>query len=621
MAWYEIIVGLFIAAGAVILAISMISALRILPMVKDRHLAGYWRLLYYLMAVFLAGYLAAIVLLLVDRQEIILVLTGAVFLGGAGFILLAVRLGYLTISDLNHLAATLDQQVQSRTGELQLTNQQLLQEVKSHRQARKDLEQAKARYHSLFEDSRDAVYISTCEGKFIDINASCVGLFGYSRDEIMALNIRDLYADPDDRGRFKELIAGQGFVKDYEVTLRRKDGKEITCLLTSTLRLDKDGNKLGYQGIIHDITDRKRMEGQLYERRRALHLIISSMPNVLLVVGDDDRLSAFFLPPHFPPVINTKELTSEQMLAQVLPGEMIGETLYGLEKVRRLGKQITIEQSVVLDGGKEASFFKIKIVPVTDSGDILVVIDDITDLKRAEETIRSYADELELRNQDLDTFSHMVAHDLKSPLSGIRGYADILLMYHKDDLIPEVFEFLTEIEKITDIMQEMIDSLLMLARLRDADQVNDVVQMKPVVEAVMIRLQSMIKERGVRIEIQPNLPDGVGHAPWLEEVFANLVSNAIKYIGRENPDPQITIRGHQLDGKARYEVEDNGVGIQPEDQKKLFEMFSRFHHNEASGSGLGLSIVSRIVSKLGGEVGVESIPGKGSTFWFTLPVL
>ncbi|MBK6712005.1 MAG: ATP-binding protein [Chloroflexi bacterium] len=105
----------------------------------------------------------------------------------------------------------------------------------------------------------------------------------------------------------------------------------------------------------------------------------------------------------------------------------------------------------------------------------------------------------------------------------------------------------------------------------------------------------------------------------MEEIFANLLSNAIKYIGVDNQEPLIRICAVQIENMVRCEVQDNGLGIKVADQQKLFDMFTRFHREEASGTGLGLPIVERIARKLGGEVGVVSTPGQGSTFWFTLP--
>jgi two-component system sensor histidine kinase/response regulator len=168
-------------------------------------------------------------------------------------------------------------------------------------------------------------------------------------------------------------------------------------------------------------------------------------------------------------------------------------------------------------------------------------------------------------------------------------------------------------------MSRSIDGLLHFAELRDDQGEIEEVDMSAVVEDVLAQLMKLIIDRGVRIDVAPDLPDAMGHTPWVEEVLANLISNAVKYIGQDNPDPLIMIRGSLQGDWVRFEIEDNGVGIAPEDQEQLFEAFTRFHKGEASGHGLGLSIVKSIIHKLNGELGVESVLGEGSTFWFTLP--
>jgi signal transduction histidine kinase len=141
-----------------------------------------------------------------------------------------------------------------------------------------------------------------------------------------------------------------------------------------------------------------------------------------------------------------------------------------------------------------------------------------------------------------------------------------------------------------------------------------------VVQVAINRLSHHIDARCVQIDVQPNLPDVQGYAPWLEDVFANLLDNAVKYAGADNLCPTIQIGGQrQPDGMVRLTVADNGIGIPPDKQDQVFDMFTRFSRGTAQGSGLGLSIVGRIVTRLGGETGVESREGRGSTFWFTLP--
>ncbi|MBN1964238.1 MAG: GAF domain-containing sensor histidine kinase, partial [Anaerolineae bacterium] len=235
------------------------------------------------------------------------------------------------------------------------------------------------------------------------------------------------------------------------------------------------------------------------------------------------------------------------------------------------------------------------------------------------ETVQRYADELVERNQELDSFSHTVAHDLRAPLHLIAGYANLIEISDPSTVPPDVVQFAREVVEAANKMADMIENLLLLATLRDTSQVIGAVEMEPVITSALRRYRRTIERRGFTIEVSPDLPPVMGHGPWLEEIFANLISNAIKYIGEDNAAPHIAIRARQEGGMARYEVQDNGIGISPENQQRLFEAFARFAQAEASGFGLGLSIVLRIVRKLSGQVGVESVPGEGSLFWVRLP--
>ncbi|MFO7683894.1 MAG: histidine kinase N-terminal 7TM domain-containing protein [Chloroflexota bacterium] len=228
---------------------------------------------------------------------------------------------------------------------------------------------------------------------------------------------------------------------------------------------------------------------------------------------------------------------------------------------------------------------------------------------------RLYA-ELEERNQELDAYARTIAHDLNTPLALIKGYAE-LLTAHELSAVEQ--GYLQKIVATTDRMAEMIDQLLFLAKLRDVEETAVSVDILPVLLIVRARFETQIEERGVSLTWSEPLPAVRGHDVWLEEVLTNLVGNAIKYIGQNNPAPAIYICGSRQGDMVRYEVEDNGLGIQSQNLPGLFSMFTRYHQSEASGTGLGLAIVQRIVTKLGGEVGVESVEGQGSTFWFTLP--
>jgi PAS domain S-box-containing protein len=123
--------------------------------------------------------------------------------------------------------------------------------------------QGEEKYRTIFEGSRDAIYVTTREGKLVNTNEAMLNLFGYTRDEISNLNVHELYVNPETRKKFQQEIEEKGFVKDFELRLRKKDGTELNCRLTSTIRHGNDGTILGYQGIIHDFTEHKRIEQEI----------------------------------------------------------------------------------------------------------------------------------------------------------------------------------------------------------------------------------------------------------------------------------------------------------------------------------------------------------------------
>jgi signal transduction histidine kinase/ActR/RegA family two-component response regulator len=234
--------------------------------------------------------------------------------------------------------------------------------------------------------------------------------------------------------------------------------------------------------------------------------------------------------------------------------------------------------------------------------------------------LRELFDDLIERNDELNAYSSVIAHDLKSPLSAIIAYADSLRFILGDAAKGKPLEFIEKILTASDRMSDMITHLLWMARLdRPLDTVH-IIEIGPVIGSALRRLNHTIEKRGVTVEVAPNLPDALGHDVWVEEVFANLISNAVKYIGTDNPAPLVRITAQQIKHRVRYTIEDNGIGIAPENLQLLFKSFSRVQTSAPiEGTGLGLAIVQRIVSRLGGEVGVDSEPGVGSTFWFTLP--
>lgn len=253
---------------------------------------------------------------------------------------------------------------------------------------------------------------------------------------------------------------------------------------------------------------------------------------------------------------------------------------------------------------------------------IQLVMRDITERKEATETINKHAESLQKHNEDLDAFSHTVAHDLKNPLGTILSFANFLDDEYNNLSPEEIQKYLKIILRNGKKSQQIIDSLLIFASVRKADIEVSSIDMTSIVEEAKIRLKPLIEKKNAKIKCATQLPKCYGQENWVEEVWVNYLSNALKYGGTP---PQIEIGGELAEHKTtkkpmvRYWIKDNGRGISAAQQKLLFKQFERLEQVKTEGHGLGLSIVQRIIEKLGGEVCLKSEKGKGSCFYFSLP--
>lgn len=238
------------------------------------------------------------------------------------------------------------------------------------------------------------------------------------------------------------------------------------------------------------------------------------------------------------------------------------------------------------------------------------------DLVRTEDRLRAESAALLARNDELDAYAHTVAHDLKNPLAVIIATGDVI--NHVTDLSRgELQEFLLQMKSTAYQMNTIIDSLLLLSEVRKVDAPLTPIDMGQVVCSVGSRLDYLIKQHRARLVHPDTWPAALGYGPWIEEVWANYISNALKYGG---PSPCVELGASpEPDGMIRFWTRDNGPGIPPEARDALFTPFTQLRKAHKEGHGLGLSIVLRIVQKLGGRVGVQSVDGHGSEFYFTLP--
>jgi PAS domain S-box-containing protein len=261
-------------------------------------------------------------------------------------------------------------------------------ESSDRKRAEETLRESEEKYYTLFEESRDAIVITTREGKFIDINKAGLELFGYTKEELMILNIRETYANPDDRLRFQQKIEREGFVRDRELKYRKKDGTEMDCLITSTLRQAIDGSILGYQGIIRDITERKRAEEALRESKGKYQALVETINDVIYAVDPSGVIT------YISPAV--KRITKYEL------EELIGRNFFVFvheadrEKLRNRLRELfegvarPFEYRLVDKDGSTIWVRSFSAIVRSESGTIVSitgVLSDITERKQAEEEL------------------------------------------------------------------------------------------------------------------------------------------------------------------------------------------------------------------------------------------
>ncbi|MDP4186031.1 MAG: histidine kinase N-terminal 7TM domain-containing protein [Bacteroidota bacterium] len=285
------------------------------------------------------------------------------------------------------------------------------------------------------------------------------------------------------------------------------------------------------------------------------------------------------------------------------------------------------------NGNGQILYFDLKIIPLIDFSKkyngLILIFHNITKIKESEIELQKLNINLEKQIEekqdiinDLDAFSHSVAHDLQNIIGSMISWCDILKMQLQESSDPqanEMIEMTDTISRSGSKTLNIMHELLLLARMRKEDVKKVPVEMSGIVKGAQHRLESMITETKAQVSMPSQWPVALGYGPWIEEVWFNYISNGLKYGG--NP-PVLSLGWEKTqDKKLKFWIQDNGPGLSEEQIQKLFTKFTRFHKGSVNGYGLGLSIVKRIIDKIEGEVQVESsnIPGEGSKFSFILP--
>jgi PAS domain S-box-containing protein len=558
----------------------------------------------------------------------------------------------------------------------------VLDDITEKKQAEEALRESEERFQGAFDSAAIGISLVSPEGRWLKVNEALCDIVGYSEEELLAHSFQDITHPEDlnaDLAYVKQMLAGN--IRHFHMEKRyiHKEGHLVWVLLSVSLVWDNEGNPLYFVSQVQDITGRKMAERELAQRSELAELgaDIGSALTKGKTLRDTLKLCCDEFVQHLDVAFariwtvnkadNMLELQASSGMYSHIDGAHsripVGVYKIGIIAQKRQphlsnnileDPQISDREWAKREGMKSFAghplMIKDRVVGVMGMFSrnhleliTLKVLSSVADelaigieRLRSEEELQRVNAELEHKSREMEQLVHVTSHDLRTPLAIVQGYCK--------ELEITISEILAEVEGecVSSDMQKRLDphfkdirdtnkyiqsnvrkmdallhGLLKLSRSGNVELAIEPLDMHELISDVHTSLALKMREAGVKVEIS-DLPSCLGDRNQINQVFSNLLGNALKYLDPDRPGV-ITISGHREEREVLYCVEDNGIGIASTDKDRIFNIFYQ-GNSQAKGEGLGLTIVRRIVERHGGRVWVESSPGTGSRFFVALPV-
>jgi PAS domain S-box-containing protein len=494
-------------------------------------------------------------------------------------------------------------------------------DITERKQAEAALRQSEQKYSALFEKAAvPAALTKMPEGVFADVNEAFQTSFGYSREELLGKTSVEVgMARADERAQSYLNLEKYGVLRNNEKHLFTKSGEtRIGAVNINRVMLNGQAYVIT---TIHDVTERKRAEETLRQRTEEMEQLLNLLPAAIWIADDPEckvihgnRFANELLGVTEEDNISQSAEAPRVKLRQFAQGQELGPDELPMQAAARTGQpQFNFELQIdrpdhlthTLLGGAVPLFD-----PAGRPRGVVSAFQDITERKQAE-------DELRRSNAELEQFAYVASHDLQEPLRAVAGMVQLLSQRYQGKLDERADEYIGHAVEASQRMQNLINDLLDYSRVGRFGQPFVSTTLENSLKTALANLEAVIQENRAQITADP-LPTVVADPRQLTQVFQNLIGNALKFRG-ENP-PQIRISAKKVEGDWQIAVRDNGIGIEPQYFERIFLVFQRLHtRREYPGTGIGLSLCKKIIERHGGKIWVESQPGQGSTFYFTLP--
>ncbi|MFZ0418770.1 MAG: PAS domain S-box protein [Candidatus Sulfotelmatobacter sp.] len=528
-----------------------------------------------------------------------------------------------------------------------------IRNISARKAAEKHLAQMEGRYRGLLEAAPDAMVVVNQAGEIVLLNVQAEKQFGYRRDELVSQKVKNIIPEGfaerliSDATRSVADALAQQIGMGIELSGRRKDGSEFPIEIMLSPLESAEG--ILVTAAIRNISGRKAAEKHLVQMEGRYRGLLEAAPDAMVVVNQTGEIVLLNVQAEKQFGYRRDELVG-QKVKNIIP-EGFAERLIS-DATRSVADALAqqIGMGIELSGRrKDGSEFPIEIMlsPLESAEGILVTaaIRNISARKKSEQAntqlenqatvMRGAHDELELRvsertkelafanqvleqsNLELKQFAYIASHDLQSPLRSISGFVQLLKMEYEDKLSEEAADWIRRTVQSIGQMQTLIRGLLSYSRVDARSVPFTQIPFLDIVNDALTLLESSIRDSGGRVTWN-QLPDVMGDRSQLVQLIQNLVGNALTYRG--DKPPHIHLSAERSGKEWVFSVRDNGIGIDTKHHEQIFEIFKRLHdQKDYPGTGIGLAVCRRVVNRHGGRIWVQSEPGLGSTFLFTIP--
>ena len=519
-----------------------------------------------------------------------------------------------------------------------------IQNLKNTEEALKESEE---RYRQIFVNNHaPMLLIDPINGDIVDANPAATNFYGYKLDELIKIKISDINVS-EDKSILEEMQKAVSKEKNHFIFKHLLANGEIKDVDVYSGLINQRGRSLLYS-IVHDVTAQKKAEIARRNSEELFRLIFDQSPlssaitkldytplqindafsRMLGYSKEELYLMKFTEYTHPDDIdeeieqfnrITSGKIDSFEMEKKYIHknGEILCANLFISAVKDQFGKLVrflVIVEDVTLRK-KIENIMKQRTDRLTNINKILNV--EIGDYEKAEIKLENLIEKLKNSNKELEQFAYVASHDLREPLRMITSFLELLKMRYENDLDGEANEFIDYAVDGAQRMDVMIKDLLDYSRISSQERKFEYLKSEEILNTVLINLKSTIKDNSVNIIHDP-LPLIYANNQQMVQLFQNLIGNAIKYRGKENPEIQISYE--DVDDEYIFSIKDNGIGIDEKHLKKIFNIFHRLHTSEEyEGTGIGLAISEKILEKHRGKIWAESEKGKGTTFHFTIP--